>query len=228
MSSPGINGQGAQVYFGLTKGAAIPTTAVTKASPAIVTATNTLAGGDIIVCSAMLGMTELVGRAFVVGTTGTSGSAIALFSEDATGYVAVGTVGNFNKWTMTARVGCDMFKDASSGGSQNNKLDITTLTSTFKEYVAGLPDSPVLSFNLYPGSTRDATFVWLRKCQKLRTIIPIYVKVPNPDTTAVTESMWFHFVAVGFITNFVEMTIGVDQPYAASIQFQTTGGLEMY
>ena len=227
MASPGINGQGSQVYFGLTKGAAIPTTAATKANPVAVTATNTLAGGDLVVCSAMLGMTEIVGRAFIVGTTGLSGTVFPLFGEDGTAYVAVGTVGNFNKWTLTARVGCDMFKDASSGGSQNNKLDITTLTSVFKEYLAGLPDSPMLSFNMYP-TPRDATFKYLRACQKARTIIPIYIKVPNPDTTATLENLFFHFVALGFVTNFVEMQIGVDQPFAASIQFQTTGGLEMY
>ncbi|MCA3068097.1 MAG: hypothetical protein ING73_14375 [Rhodocyclaceae bacterium] len=224
MPSPAINGQGAQVSFGQTQGTAITATAATAASPVVVTATNTLTAGALVVCTAQAGQTELVNRAFIATTV--SGTAFTLFGEDGTGRT-VGTAGTYRPWTMTAAAGADAFKDASSGGSANNVIDITTLTSVNKEYLAGLPDSPTLQFSLMP-NPRDATFQYLRRIQKARTIVPILVRVPNPDTTATAEGRFFYFVALGFVQSITEFNIGIDTPLSASVQFKCSNGLEVY
>lgn len=224
MPSPAINAQGAVVSFGQTQGAAINATAVSAASTAVVTATNTLTAGALVVCTSVTGQPELASRAFIA--TSTSGTAFSLFGEDSTGRSAA-TAAVFRPWTMTAAAGADAFRDASSGGSANNVIDITTLTSVNKEYLAGLPDSPTLQFSMMP-NPRDATFRYLRQIQKSRAIVPILIRVPNPDTAAVGEARFFYFVGLGFVQSITEFNVAVDQPMTASVQFKCSNGLDIY
>ncbi|MCA3000307.1 MAG: hypothetical protein ING75_17095 [Rhodocyclaceae bacterium] len=224
MPSPAFNAQGSTVQFGQTQGTAITATAGTAANPVVITATNTTVAGDLVVCTSSTGQAQLASRAFIV--TAPSGTSFTLFGEDGTGRSAL-TAGTFRPWTLTAVAGADAFQTASSGGSANNTIDVTTLTSVSKEYVAGLPDSPSLSFTMVP-SLRDATFKYLRTVQKARTTIPIYIKVPNPDTTATLQSAFFHICALGFVQSITEFSLGVDQPVSAQVQFKCTNGLEIY
>lgn len=224
MPSTGFNAQGAVVTFGQTKGSAITATAATAANPVVVSATNTLTNGALVVCTASTGMSEIANRPFIA--TSVSGSAFTLYGEDGSGRTAA-TAGTFYPWTMTAAAGADAFSTASSGGSSNNVIDVTSLTSVVKEFIAGLPDSPTLSFSMMPNPT-DATFKYLRTIQKTRAIVPIYVKVPNPDTSTTGQQAFFHICALGFVQSMTEFDIAIDTPFKASVQFKTTGGVSIY
>ncbi|HWG77823.1 MAG TPA: ubiquitin-activating E1 FCCH domain-containing protein [Steroidobacteraceae bacterium] len=116
-------------------GTAVSATAITKANPAVVTATNTYSAGDVVTSSGIVGMTQLNNRAFVV--TAPSGTQFTLKGEDSTNDSVYVSGGSFQKQTMAA-----IATVQSIGGfdGQAAEIDVTSLSSTAKEFLLGLQD----------------------------------------------------------------------------------------
>jgi len=143
MSAQDIAAQGTKVRISTTEGAAIPITAATKASPCVLTATNTLVVGDIIRVTGVAGMTELNNRAFVVGAV--TGTSITLKGIDSTGYTTYVSGGSAYKQTMTD-IGSIKGFDGFDG--QASEIDVTDLDSVAKEYLIGLQDFGNVSLDI--------------------------------------------------------------------------------
>lgn len=112
-------------------------TAITKANPALVTATHTYAVGDIVKLDGIVGMTELNGRAFRVASINTTVS-FTLGGVDSTGYTTYVSGGTSTKQTMTA---IGNVKDFNIDQDEAAEIDVTNLDSTRKEYIVGLAGS---------------------------------------------------------------------------------------
>lgn len=118
-------------------GSAKTITAITKANPALVTATHDFAVGDIVVLDGIVGMTELNGRAFVVASINTTVS-FTLAGVDSTNYTTYASGGTAVKQTMTP-VG--NIKDFNIDQDPPTEIDTTNLDSTRKEFMIGLAGS---------------------------------------------------------------------------------------
>ncbi len=119
-------------------------TAISQANPCLVTATHDFQVGDIVVLAGIVGMTELNGRAFVVGSINTTVS-FTLAGVDSTGYTAYGSGGTAVEQTMTA-VG--NIKDFNIDQDAPTEIDITNLDSTRKEFMIGLAGSWTMSCSM--------------------------------------------------------------------------------
>jgi hypothetical protein len=135
-------------------------TAITKSTTCVVTATHDYAVGDIIKLDAIVGMTELNGRAFVVSAISTTVS-FTLGGVDSTNYTTYVSGGTAVKQTMTA---LGNIKDFNIDPDQAQEIDVTNLASTRKEYLVGLAGSWVMSCAMDTDTT-DAGQVELNKAQ---------------------------------------------------------------
>lgn len=119
-------------------------TGLTAANPGVVTAVaNGYSNGNIIYVSAVAGMVQVNGRAFVVFAAATD--AWSMKGVDTSAYTAYSSGGNGYKCTMTA-VGQVANVDGFDG--QASEIDVTHLQSVSKEYLLGLQDFGNLSLEL--------------------------------------------------------------------------------
>lgn len=123
------------------------TTAVATLSKAatgvLSTGTNThgLVAGDVVVL-AIAGMVELDGQAVRVANTATN--TFELESIDTSGFSTF-TSGTVKKVTAWETLGNAQSIEAEQQAP--NRIDITTLLDTEKQYIFGLPDSPQITIN---------------------------------------------------------------------------------
>lgn len=132
-----IIGTNVKVEVQATKGSAITVTGVSKAAEGVVTASNTLTDGDVVVFVVAGGMVELDGQACRVKTA--SGSGFTLEGLDTTNYSTwtAGTCYEVATWATM-----DAAQSVSMPNPAPQKIDVTTLIDTSKQYVYGLPDAP--------------------------------------------------------------------------------------
>jgi hypothetical protein len=150
MSTSARNAQGAVLTVGAT-GSAKTITAITQANPAVVTATaHGFTEGTIVVFSSVTGMTQMNARVCVVrNVTANTFEAAGIDSTSFSAYASGGsatpnavTVGNFKSWN-----GYD---------GQNSEIDVTDLSSTAKQFRAGLYDPGQLQITVqYLHNTAD-------------------------------------------------------------------------
>jgi hypothetical protein len=148
--------QGSKVEVILDYSANSPSQAITgisKANPAVVTATNTLANGDVVQINGVVGMTEVNGLTFVV--SGVSGSSFKLTGIDSTGYTTYSSGGRFDEAAFSSF--CELTNYNRQGGS-SPEIEATTICSTATEYEIGLPDfgTTALDFNYAPDTSVQA------------------------------------------------------------------------
>jgi hypothetical protein len=158
--------QGGKVEVQTGLGAAKNITAITKASPAVVTSTaHGLTNGDFVQILAVVGMTELNGGWYKVANV--AANTFELSGVDSTGYgtyVSGGTaqLGTFGTW-------CEI-KTVTQQDGEAPDIDVTTICSTSKEYEVGLQDGGTLSFT-YNHAPKSAIMVRL---DALRGVIAPY------------------------------------------------------
>jgi len=136
MSSTAITAQRSSLKIATAQGSPLTITAITKANPAVVTATNTFVGGEIIQIDAVGGMVETNGRAYVVAVP--TGTNFQLKGVDSTSYTTYVSGGTATPQTMTT-VG--NIKDFDIQPDKPAEIDVTNLASTRKEFRIGLAGS---------------------------------------------------------------------------------------
>lgn len=121
-----------------TLGSDITVTAVTKASPGVVTATgHGLTTGDIVVFTVTAGMVELDGQC--VRVTVSDANTFSLDSLDTTDYstFTAGTCNEVTAWSTIAGA-----QSVTMPNPAPAKIDITALIDKTKQYTYGLPEAP--------------------------------------------------------------------------------------
>jgi hypothetical protein len=127
-----------------TLASAITTTAVSKASEAVVTATNTFSNGDWVLWGAVDGMTELSYLVARVKSVSGSGFTLEGVNSTAWGTWVSGTCQKISTWsTLAAATSIDF------GAGSVDSLDATTLIDVSKQNLAGLLTIPDVSVNLF-------------------------------------------------------------------------------
>lgn len=136
-------GRNYRVEVGTTLAAALTVTAISKASEAVVTASNTYSAGDYVVFGAVDGMTELSYR--VARVKSPSGTSFTLEGLNSTSW-GTWTAGTCQKitWATLAQATSVDF-----GAGSVESLDATTLLDVTRQAIAGLIAQPDVSINLF-------------------------------------------------------------------------------
>ena len=203
-TSTAISAQGSTFSIEGVPGSAVTITAISKATQAVVTATNTLTLGDVFEFGIVAGMPEIAGLLGIV--TVASGTSFSV-NIDSSLYASVGTsgTGNPKTWTTIGNV-----KDFSGFDGAVSELDKTNLQSGAMEYAAGLQDFGQFSFNLDLYDT-DAGQAALRTAKTNGATKAFRLVLPNNAKRAFK----------GFIKKFSEQG-GVNQILKGSVDIRVS------
>jgi hypothetical protein len=206
-TSTAISAQGTAFSIEGTPGSAVTITAITKATSAVVTATNTLAVGDVFEFGVCTGMPEIFGLLGIV--TVASGSSFTV-NIDSSGYAAVATAGTGNPktWTKVGNV-----KDYSGFDGSASELDKTNFDSNAMEYAAGLQDFGQFTVNMDVDMT-DAGQLALRAAKTAASTKAFKLALPNGKLR----------VFKGFVKKLSEQG-GVNQIVKAALDVRITGSV---
>lgn len=182
-------------------------TGISKADPAVVTATNTLAEGDIVKITGVVGMTEVNSGVFVVQNP--TGSNFELADIDSTGYGTYTSGGNFDIGSFSNL--CELTNYNRQGGT-SPEIPATTICSDAQEYEIGLPDfgTTQIDFNFAPTTAVQGalhTFYLSGDATAVKVILP---------------KSGGNLVQLGFVQQESE-TAGVNGIWAASGTIRNTG-----
>lgn len=147
-----IIGTNAKVEVQASLGGALTITVLTKANPGVVTsAAHGLSNGDVVVFTMAAGMVELDGQACRVSNVATD--TFKVEGLDTSGYTTF-TAGTCKKVTFST---LSSAQSVSMPNPTPNKIDITTLLDTAKQYTYGLQDAPDGSITglFNPGGTAE-------------------------------------------------------------------------
>ncbi|MEK1930959.1 MAG: phage tail tube protein [Pararhizobium sp.] len=145
--------QGSTIEFGTGFAPASPAvtiTAITKADPMVITATNTFDEGDVVRATGIVGMTELNERiGIVTNPTGTTFEIDGIDSTSYAAYVSGGTVQVLAFADM-----CELTAYNRQGGT-TAEIDATTICSEAVENEPGLQDfgTATMDYNFAPQTT---------------------------------------------------------------------------
>lgn len=204
-TSTAISAQGSTFSIEGTPGSSITITGITKASLAVVTATNTLSVGDVVEFGTVTGMPEIYGLLGVV--TVASGTSFTV-NIDSSGFAAAGTAGTAVPKTWTA---INNIADFSGLDGSVSELDKTNMQSGAMEYQAGLQDFGNFSINVHIDNT-DAGQLALRAAKSAAATKAFKLVLPNGKLR----------VFKGFCKKFSESG-GVNALHKGSVDVRITG-----
>lgn len=203
--STAISAQGSTFSIEGTPGTAVTITAITKAVAAVVTATNTLAVGDVFEFGVCTGMPEILGLLGIVTVASGAGFTVNI---DSSNYAAVATAGTGNPKTWTA---VNNIKTYSGFAGTVSELDKTNLQSGAMEYAAGLQDFGTFGMTMDVDDT-DAGQAALRAAKTAAATKAFKLQLPNGKKRAFK----------GFCKKFDE-SAGVNQIVKASVDVRISG-----
>jgi len=204
-TSTAISAQGTALSIEGTPGSAITITAITKATSAVVTGTNTLAVGDVVEFGTVTNMPEIFGLLGIVTVASGSGFTVNI---DSSGFATAGTSGSANPKTWTA---INNVKDYQGFDGSTSELDKTNMQSGAMEYAAGLQDFGQMSLTVDVDNT-DAGQTALRTSKTAGSTKAYKMVLPNGKIRT--------FKA--FVKKFSESG-GVNQIVKASVDLRITG-----
>ena len=204
-TSTAISAQGSTFSIEGVPGSAVTITAISKATQAVITATNTLTLGDVFEFGIVAGMPEIAGLLGIV--TVASGASFSV-NIDSSNYASVGTsgTGNPKTWTIVGNT-----KDFSGFDGAVSELDKTNLQSGAMEYAAGLQDFGQFTLNLDLYDT-DAGQAALRAAKFASITKAFRLVLPNNTKRAFK----------GFVKKFSEQG-GVNQIFKGSVDIRISG-----
>lgn len=206
-TSTAISAQGTSFYIAGTDGSSITITGITKATAAVVTATNTLSAGDVVVFGAVTNMPEIAGMIGIVSTATSSSFTVNI---DSSGFAAAGTSGTATPKTWTAVGNCSSY---SGFDGQKSEIDVSNLQSAAKEFIPGLEDFGQITVEVQVDDT-DAGQLACRANKSAN--VNTYFKIALPNSK---KRVW-----KGFVKQFGEQG-GVDQVVKGSIVVRATGAV---
>ena len=210
MTTTAISAQGTTLKIG-TASTAKTITAATKANPGVFTATaHGFTNGQVIGLSSIAGMTEANGKYGVAVVLSANTFSIAgLDTTNFSTYTSGGsatpsqvTVGNLTSVPMP--------------GGQKAELDATNLSSTSKEFLAGLRDNGQATVSFHVDQDDAGQMV-------LRSSFAASGNTPSPFTVTLPNGKTRTFNA--FCMNYGEPTLGVDGIFTGSATLRITGDI---
>lgn len=134
---------------------AVTITGISKATEAVVTATNTYSAGDYVAINGVVGMSEINNR--VVRVKSPSGTQFTCEGLDSTSFSTYGSGGSAFK--ITAWDAFDNLTSLNYPEPSPNSIDVTTIHLTQKLEIFGLDDAPTITMNTIsdPMSTTTAS-----------------------------------------------------------------------
>jgi hypothetical protein len=183
-------------------------TAITKANPAVVTATaHGLADGDVVRITGVVGMTEVNNGLFVVDNAATN--TFELFGVDSTGYgtyTSGGTAAEatFSNW-------CELTGYNRQGGSKTEN-NASSLCSTAQEFELGLPDFGTTQFDFF-FAPQTAIQLAIKALDASGARTAVKVVLPNSGGS---------MVQMGYVQQMSEQS-AVNGMWTASVTMRNTG-----
>lgn len=169
--------QGSQIQVSVGFNADSPAPAisgVTKANPAVVTATaHGLDDGDVIKISGVVGMTELNGRTFVVEKL--TDNTFSLLGINSSAYNAYGSGGTWTQAEFSTY--CELTNYNRTGGS-SPEIDVTSQCSEAQENLLGLPDFGTTQID-YNFALKSAVQQVLQAADLSKDIIALKITLPE-------------------------------------------------
>ncbi|MCM8624136.1 MAG: phage tail protein [Candidatus Accumulibacter sp.] len=199
--------QQSKFYVSGTPGSNISITAVSKATSAVVTATNTLAVGDVVIFGAVTGMPEINGLIGIVTAATSPSFTVAI---DSSGFATAGTTGTATPQTFS-KVG--NVQDFSPDGGTANVIDVSNLDSTAKEKRQGLQDMGNYSLTFDTDDT-DAGQLRLIAARTAQAVVVFKQYYPG----GLKIRAW-----QGFVQKVTEPVAGVDKVLRSSATIVVTG-----
>ncbi len=142
MPSTAFSAQGSTVTIGTTVSAAT-VSAISKANPAVVTATaHGLTGGEIVKFAAVVGMTQINGKLACVKVI--DANSFYAYGIDSTGYTTYTSGGTATAAPRTV----GNLKTFNGFNGQRTKIDTTNLASPAMEFLSGLVDNGTFTMNM--------------------------------------------------------------------------------
>jgi len=206
MSSSAVSAQGTKFQVETGAGSAITITGITKATKAVISATNTLAVGDVVVFAGVVGMAEINGELGIV--TAATGATFTV-AIDSTNFSTYGSAGTATPKTFTSVGGLNTY---SGFDGQASEIDVTDMDSTAKEFRLGLQDFGNLNLNLKAVLPADPGQLAIRAAKTAGTLLVYRIK--NSDGQAIA--------CQGYAKKFTEDS-GVDKVRSGQITLRLTG-----
>lgn len=201
--------QQSKFYVSGAPGTAITITAITKAIAAVVSATNTLAVGDIVLFGAVTGMPEINGKLGIVSVA--SGTSFTV-NIDSTGFASAGTSGTATPQTFT-KIG--NVQDFTPDGGTSNVIDVTNLESLAKEKRQGLQDNGNYALTFDADDT-DAGQLALIAARASQSVVVFKTTYPGGFKTRAFQ---------GFVQKIAEPVAGVDKVLRSTGTIVVTGAI---
>ena len=207
MTSTAQVAQLSKLYVSGTPGASITITAISKAAAAVVTATNTLAVGDVVIFGTVTNMPEIAGLLGIV--TAASGSSFTV-AIDSSGFAAAGTSGTAIPQTFS-KVG--NVQDFTPDGGTATVIDVTNMDSTAKEKRQGLQDNGNYALT-YDADDTDVGQLRLLAARAAQAVVVFKQFYPG----GLKIRAW-----QGFVQKVTEPVAGVDKVLRCSATLVVTG-----
>ncbi|WP_439891602.1 phage tail tube protein [Ralstonia sp. 25C] len=206
MASTAFSAQGSTFQVSSGNGTAKNITAIALGNPTIITATaHGFNNGDVVTLAAIGGTTVLNGLSVVVTNKTTNTFAVNVDTTGGSAYTSGGTA------TPVAWVAVGNFKTIKGFDGKIAKLDATNLSSTAKEWRAGLLDPGQFSFDVDVDNT-DAGQTALQNYRANSTIANFKLTLPNSHTATFS----------GFVESF-PWDGGVDKIVSATVNLIING-----
>jgi hypothetical protein len=173
-----IVGRGVRVEVGITEGAAIPVTAVTKANPGVATATaHGLLAKSVAYFTGVTGMVQLDGQAVRFGTVATD--TLTLTDINTTDYptFTAGSVVPITAWATLAKA-----TGIVEGGGEADKLNSTTLLDVIRQEVNGLLAAQTVTIPLLAESLPSQAMAHLKNAARTQGYVVFRCTWSNGDT----------------------------------------------
>ena len=207
MTSTAQVAQLSKFYVSGTPGTAITITAISKAVAAVVTATNTLAVGDVVLFGAVTGMPEINGLLGIVTVASGSSFTVAI---DSSGFATAGTTGTASPQTFS-KVG--NVQDFTPDGGTATVIDVTNMDSTAKEKRQGLQDNGNYALT-YDADDTDVGQLRLIAARAAQAVVVFKQYYPG----GLKIRAW-----QGFVQKITEPVAGVDKVLRCSATLVVTG-----
>ena len=210
MTTTAISAQGTTLKIGAS-GSAKTITAITKANPGVFTSTaHGLAAGTVVTLASIAGMTEANGKSgVVIPLTANTFSIAGLDTTNFTTYTSGGTA-------TPSQVTVGNLTSVPMPGGQKAELDATNLSSTSKEFLAGLRDNGQATVSFHVDQDDAGQMV-------LRSSFAASGNSPSPFTVTLPNGKTRTFNA--FCMNYGEPSLGVDGIFTGSATLRITGDI---